>query len=102
MRHNKPKVNDTGVMIRFSNLLFDAKLLSVFNPMKATRIQTPFVTTVGLLKTESISALSSTKIDANTKIPAEKRLAMRKREGSFMCFPPHAACPNGNPSANNI
>ena len=35
-------------------------------------------------------------------IPAEKRLAMRKRGGSIVYFPPHAACPYGNPSANNI
>jgi hypothetical protein len=101
MRHSKAKVNDIGVMIRFSTLLFDAKLPSVFNPRKATRIHTPIVTTVELLKTVSISALSSIKSDATTKTPAEKRLAIRKLEGSFIYFPPQAACPYGNPSANN-
>ncbi len=66
MRHNKLKVNDTGVIISFSNLLRDAKLPIVFNARKMTRIQTPVVTTVELLITETIAAFSSTKIDANT------------------------------------
>ena len=91
-----------GVMIRFSSLLRDARLLSVFNPRKETRIHNIIVTMVGLLKTKSISALSSTKSDATTKTPAEKRLAIRKLEGSLTCFPPQAAFPYGNPNANSI
>ena len=89
-------------MIRFSNALRDAKLLSVFNPKKATINHTTILTIVELLKTEIISALSSIKSETTKKIPAEKRLAMRKRGGSIVYFPPHAACPYGNPSANNI
>lgn len=89
-------------MISFSSLLFDARLLRVFNPKKATRIQIPIVTKVELLKTVNISALSNTKRNAITKINDEKRLAMRNREGSLIYFPPQATCPYGNPNANNI
>ncbi len=103
MIHNKDKVNAIGAMIRFSHLLCDTKFKSALSVMKPARTQTPTVTTFGLLKTENISAFSSTNKDAITKITAEKRLAMRKRGGSLpIYFPPHAACPGGNPSANNI
>jgi len=78
------------------------KLVIVFSPKKAVKIQTPYVTTIGLSKTENTSAFSSTIIDANTKITAENRLAMRKPGGSFLYLPPHAAFPNGNPRAYNI
>ena len=97
MRHSKPKVNDTGVIIRFSHLLRDMKLLIVFSPKKVVKIQTPYVTTFGLCRTENKLAFSSTKIDTNTKIAAANRLAMRKIGGSILYFPPHAAFPKGNP-----
>jgi hypothetical protein len=53
-------------------LLHDAKLPSVFNARKATRIQIPVVTTVELFKIETTASFSSTKTDANTKIVTEK------------------------------
>lgn len=65
MKHNKAKVNDTGVMIRFSNLLRDMKLLIVFSPKKAVNIQVIYVTAVKLSITEIASAFSSTIIDTN-------------------------------------
>lgn len=102
VRHNKAKTNATGVIIRFSSLLLDLKFVRVFNPKKAVKSQTPFVTTIGLFRIENTEALSNTINEVNTKTAAESKLAIRKRVGRILYFPPQAAFPRGNPSASDI
>jgi hypothetical protein len=102
IKHIAASTADTGVIIFFSNLLFELKLPMVLSPKRTVRIQTVTFTPPGQLRTERIPALSSTHKAPNINIPDDTKLAMRKPLGSLLYLPPHAMCPSGFPSANKI
>ena len=78
MKQHTAIINDVGVIIRFSHLLFETAFINTFNVEYTPSIQRTIAVNKALLKIVIIPALSNTIIIAKTNIPTAIKLTILK------------------------